>query len=862
MNLKLFLLFIFFTAYSYTNAQVSIFKAPNTNLSAARIMASTQTPGDLHILYSAVNSQGLLIYRNGAFVGNSGLNLRSNAQELPLGLLEIRPGEFLMHGASWDRTGNLTPAISRMRTDRVAWAKGFNICDDFANLGLFSGIALKDSSIYVTGASRNTSCGRNDTDLSAVKLDMQGNIQSQVSFIPADGPSTEIMFSLQPHQNRFYFTGFSTIAPCGGANVQKPGIGWFDANLDNRRWWTYTGANFELNAAIYHLYPLPSNPNRLVCNVRFSLNSCTDEPAGAGLFVIDSLANPVSAFRFQTGNPNDRLFCRYSQLIPSDESIVMLGHLTSSSGNREVLIRVSPSGRILFVKAISAAKPGQNILLEDLVVSGQNITIVGKIQDKGEDHMLLLQTDLNGNFSDASGCLLATNLNFSTQPINIVKTEAVLSQTQDMKVFNINYRVSKEPISNESCAVCQSGDFPILADVDSTCFNTCHGRISLQGVDSTLYTYRWSNGRSSANIGGLCASTYQVTITKNGICSKDTTVEVKTTQAIQLMPELVNTCADSCLGSIQLNAMGGEGALNYRWDSGFTTNSIGTLCAGRYGVSVTDARNCIIVDTFDISSNSLDIGLLIQNLNCSPPARGQLLVDILEGTMPFSISIDGGPYGAIRDFELVYGRKYHIAVRDANLCTDTASIAIPPVTQIELQLPVLQPVKFGDSVHIAPILPNNGRELAYTWSTKKPENLLNCRDCPQSTVTGLVNDSIFLSVKDTIGCMANAFTLLKVIDVTEVFIPNAFSPNGDDKNETFTVYGQRGAATVRNMKIFGRWGELVYESSNFPLNDLQSAWDGNFRGKPALQGVYVYVIDVQFRSGRSELFKGNIHLIR
>ena len=64
------------------------------------------------------------------------------------------------------------------------------------------------------------------------------------------------------------------------------------------------------------------------------------------------------------------------------------------------------------------------------------------------------------------------------------------------------------------------------------------------------------------------------------------------------------------------------------------------------------------------------------------------------------------------------------------------------------------------------------------------------------------------------------------------------------------------------MRIFGRWGELIYESSNFDIGDVSKGWDGTFRGKLANQGVYVYVIEMQFRSGWRELFKGNLHLLR
>ncbi|MBK9492194.1 MAG: hypothetical protein IPO07_27925 [Haliscomenobacter sp.] len=109
-------------------------------------------------------------------------------------------------------------------------------------------------------------------------------------------------------------------------------MGTFDANLQNRRWWTYEGVDFDLNGAIYQAHPLSSNPNRLFCNVRFSPDACADTPVGVGLFVVDSLGNPVTAVRFRTSNANDLLASRYSQVVLNDGSMVFLGRITPTNG--------------------------------------------------------------------------------------------------------------------------------------------------------------------------------------------------------------------------------------------------------------------------------------------------------------------------------------------------------------------------------------------------------------------------------------------------------------------------------------------------------------------------------------------------
>jgi gliding motility-associated-like protein len=93
----------------------------------------------------------------------------------------------------------------------------------------------------------------------------------------------------------------------------------------------------------------------------------------------------------------------------------------------------------------------------------------------------------------------------------------------------------------------------------------------------------------------------------------------------------------------------------------------------------------------------------------------------------------------------------------------------------------------------------------------------------------------------------------EVIPPLSVFIPNAFTPNGDGINDTFGVKGEG----IKNftLRIYDRWGEEVFESHN-----SKQQWDGTYNGKPAQNDVYVY----QFiASGlKSETQSGSVTLVR
>lgn len=95
-----------------------------------------------------------------------------------------------------------------------------------------------------------------------------------------------------------------------------------------------------------------------------------------------------------------------------------------------------------------------------------------------------------------------------------------------------------------------------------------------------------------------------------------------------------------------------------------------------------------------------------------------------------------------------------------------------------------------------------------------------------------------------------------------VFIPNVFSPNGDGKNDFFTLYGGPFSATnIRMMRIYTRWGEMIFERENFPMDNL-SGWDGRIKGEVPIPGVYVYWIEIEQLGGQTKTYKGDVTLMR
>lgn len=101
-----------------------------------------------------------------------------------------------------------------------------------------------------------------------------------------------------------------------------------------------------------------------------------------------------------------------------------------------------------------------------------------------------------------------------------------------------------------------------------------------------------------------------------------------------------------------------------------------------------------------------------------------------------------------------------------------------------------------------------------------------------------------LSVKDSL------------INTTEPVIPNAFTPNGDGKNDYFKVYHLKTERLVE-LRIFNKWGSILFHSQ-----DPQKGWDGTYKGKDQPIGVYGYLIKIEFPDGSLKTYKGTLTLLR
>ena len=198
---------------------------------------------------------------------------------------------------------------------------------------------------------------------------------------------------------------------------------------------------------------------------------------------------------------------------------------------------------------------------------------------------------------------------------------------------------------------------------------------------------------------------------------------------------------------------------------------------------------------------------------------------------------------------------YYVTITNQDNCEWIDSVFIdnsgtPPALGITAE-PVT--IYNGESTLLTATQNNN---YEYTWT---PTNSLNNSSIYNPVATPDETTEYSLSITDEFGCTNSALITIVVLNaVCEepfIFIPNAFTPNGDGENDIIKVEGR--LIDEMYLAIYDRWGELVFETT-----DPSQGWDGNFNGELSEPDVYGFYLRLRCFNGEEYFKKGNITLLR
>jgi len=284
--------------------------------------------------------------------------------------------------------------------------------------------------------------------------------------------------------------------------------------------------------------------------------------------------------------------------------------------------------------------------------------------------------------------------------------------------------------------------------------------------------------------------------------------------------------------------------------------------AGDYVLTVRDNLNgCEAKDTVQAEA----VGNFIQGaaLSLLPPAcdgqnGGTIIVESVQGgTGPFLFALNSTIYTATQTFRFLLPGEYQLSVLDANGCEWDTLLTMPELLPPVVDLGPDINIELGDTIRLEALV--NGPFESLLWS---PAEAFADPTLPVQRVSPTETMAFTVVVRDEFGCQGSDNILITVAKPIPVFIPDAFSPNGDGKNDVLMVFAGDGVRSIVVFNIFERWGILVFGRKQFQPNDPTFGWDGNFEGRPMNAAVYAYYAEVELADGNVIQLKGDVVLMR
>jgi gliding motility-associated-like protein len=151
-----------------------------------------------------------------------------------------------------------------------------------------------------------------------------------------------------------------------------------------------------------------------------------------------------------------------------------------------------------------------------------------------------------------------------------------------------------------------------------------------------------------------------------------------------------------------------------------------------------------------------------------------------------------------------------------------------------------------------------GQLTSFNWT---PAEFISCTNCQDPIITSPHTMSFELEVHNEYECTSKATVQINTVAGGKVSIPNAFTPNGDGKNDVLYIIGSQDIKIVKEFTIFNRWGYAVFSETNVPANDPKYGWNGITQGSRAAPDAYVYIAVIEFKDGTKQVFRGSVILI-
>ncbi|MBL7787523.1 MAG: gliding motility-associated C-terminal domain-containing protein [Chitinophagales bacterium] len=505
--------------------------------------------------------------------------------------------------------------------------------------------------------------------------------------------------------------------------------------------------------------------------------------------------------------------------------------------------------------------------------------------------------------SCAGGSITATlsqtplpNANFSYPQTNYCSSNNTITPavTNAGGAFSANNGLSINPNTGE-ISLTAAGDYTITYTVGTTCVSSSTQSISIAATptlpnlanpnlsicpdenNATAWTLNvpagfntnWYNAnnqvvsnQSSFTATAIGAYSYQIINANNADCVSsegNATLSNYSLDNAAISYPITHFCIGNGLVLPTISGtQGGEFSAN-GIDIDPVTGAFAPNIAGDFVIYYTTNGNCPAIDSISVSIS--DTPLSIEAGADTSLCLGDTLALLATLTGSGAVSWSGEHLSSTNTvastFTATEAGEFVVSIIAQNECqTADDSLRITVFAPSILSITGNTSIVSGDSTQLSVSGGNN-----YTW---QPITDLSCADCANTTAAPTA--TITYTVSTDLPCSEPASITIEVTDppippveppLYVMLLPNAFSPNGDDRNDELKPTSSESVFDYYYFMVYDRWGQLLFET-----NEPMASWDGTYKGRSAAVGVYVYYLEYAFVGKAREIVKGNVTLIR
>jgi gliding motility-associated-like protein len=813
------------------------------------------------------------------------LLLHANGDELPMDIRQLPGGDIIIGGETTSAgAGGRDLFLTRMTQDgQIVWNKtyGGNSDEFFRRLRL-----SKDGNILVVAATESN--GKSRGDAIVMKVDPDGNMFWTVNLTPsqaaysldvdvygasdnstiasgafydASGSSTCMIAKIDDATGHLLWTRTLDYASEEDIYtvIQKRDTLFFVGDMLQGNYTSTTvkmslatGKVYETNAYIADSrgafggkIDYSSNQYRLNLHIIDGANYANMQQA---MVIMDTAFNPLKSFKI-LASPLDNYY--YTGFFQSaDGGFITTGSPNDNSGG--FLYKFDKTGTLVYTRKFTGNSLTVTAAIE---ASDGAIWLIGS----ENSDVAVMKLDGNGNFQNCTNQPVTR----TTSPITFNKAPSFnWSDTSGYNpgpaftpaIANFTFSVTA------TCAPAFCGDVQLKGRdticnlADTVTYIAATSGTCTPNFQWTLPTGIYSQivNDSTVKVVYPASGLYNIIVTNMGGCNvKSDTVVAH----VLLSPRSVSLGRDSLFcnpGSMSLDA--GAGFARYQWQDGSSGQHYLVNKGGSYFVLAYNACNEYFSDTMQVTYR-------LPGTAIATPVDTAYCVALA----PIQFSANGGdtyvwsPATYLDDAQTSdpVGKpdasiKYTVTVKDT-LCNRTNTVnvnvrVVPP--------PLVGLTKTNDvncSAGVAELIATGGDR--YEWTpdpTLSGISIANPLVRPEKTTTYVVTayNSLNCGTQDSITVN------FEKTGIANIYMPNAFSPNGDGKNDVFRVVSA-GSVTMEVFNVYNRLGELV-----FSTKDISKGWDGNINGQPADVGSYYWYVSASSPCTDNLFKKGYVILVR